>query len=51
MPGRIRSVRHGYKVTWGGKTVAKHTSQTNARRQLKLLRAIEHGWKVPKKRR
>jgi hypothetical protein len=48
MPGRMRKVRHGYSVTWGGKVVAKHASKANAQRQLKLLRGLEHGWK-PKK--
>jgi hypothetical protein len=48
MPGRIRKVRHGYSVTWGGHVVAKHTTKPRAQSQLKLLRALEHGWK-PKK--
>ncbi len=44
MPGKIEKV-DGYKVKWGGKTTAKKTTKKKAERQMRLLRAVEHGWK------
>ncbi len=44
MPGRVRK-RDGYQVKWGGRTTAKRTTRAKAKRQLNLLRAVEHGWK------
>jgi hypothetical protein len=49
MPGSMRKVKDGYRVTWGGKVKAKHTTKAKAERQLRLLRGIEHGMK-PKPR-
>lgn len=51
MPGKMRKVRGGYRVTWGRKTRAKRTSKGKARAQLNLLRAIKHGWKPTGKKR
>jgi len=44
MPGGKKKV-DGYRVTWGGKTTAKKTTEAKAQAQLNLLRGIEHGWK------
>jgi len=44
VPGKITKV-DGFRVTWGGKVVAKKTSEKNAKLQLKLLGAIKHGFK------
>lgn len=44
MPGDIKKV-DGYRVKWGGRTTAKHTSKARAQGQLNLLRGVEHGWK------
>lgn len=52
MPGSIRKVKGGYRVTWGGKVKARHTSKAKAQAQLRLLRAREHGGlKVRRRRR
>jgi len=45
MPGTINKTDGGYRGTWGGRTVAKHTSKSRAESQQRLLRAIEHGWR------
>jgi len=44
MPVKVEKV-DGYRVTHGGKTSAKRTTKTKAKRQANLLRAVEHGWK------
>ncbi len=48
MPGKVTKSDGHYKVTWGGKTTAKHTSKENAKHQMNLLRGVEHGWKPTK---
>ncbi len=50
MPGGMRKVRGGYRVTWGGKVTARRTSRAKARAQLRLLRGIEHGMKRRKRK-
>jgi len=45
MPGGMRKVKGGYRVVWGGRTRAKRTTKRKAKRQMKLLRAVKHGWK------
>ena len=49
MPVRIKKV-DGYQVSSNQKTPyyrvhAKRTSKKKAKRQARLLRAVEHGWK------
>jgi hypothetical protein len=51
MPGSIRKSGRSYRVLWGGKVRAKNTTKTKAMKQLRLLRAVEHGWKPTRKRR
>lgn len=47
MPGDVKRKKGstGYRVTWGGKTVATDTSKSKGEAQLRLLRGIKHGWK------
>jgi hypothetical protein len=52
MPGGMRRVgKRKYRVRWGGKTTAKATSKKKAKSQLRLLRAVKHGWKPTRRRR
>ncbi len=44
MPVRIRKV-NGYRVSTPGGVKAKRTTKRKAKRQARLLRAIEHGFK------
>ena len=44
MPVKIKKV-DGYQVSTPNRVHAKHTTLANAKRQAKLLNAIEHGWK------
>lgn len=50
MPGKISKVRGGYKVSTQGGTKAKRTTKAKAEAQVRLLRAVEHGWKPTKKK-
>ncbi len=43
MPVKIKKI-DGYRVTHGGKTSAKSTTKTKAKRQANLLRGVAHGW-------
>lgn len=46
MPIRIRKTKGGrYRVTDKGRTTAKHTTKRKAKRQARLIRAVDHGWK------
>ena len=50
MPVVVEKITSGknkgkYRVRHGGKTSARATSKTNAERQARLLRGVEHGWK------
>lgn len=47
MPYSIRKTGSGYQVVnrETGKVHAKHTSLRKARRQVRLLNAVEHGWR------
>lgn len=49
MPYKINKIKGGYKVTAAGRVVAKKTSRSKAAKQVRLLRAIDHGYK-PKRR-
>ena len=44
MPVRIRKV-DGYRVSTPGGVKAKHTTKAKAKKQERLLNAVEHGWK------
>lgn len=50
MPEKISKVRGGYKVSTPGGTKAKKTTKAKAEAQVRLLRAVEHGWKPTKKK-
>lgn len=46
MPVKIQSVGKGkYRVSTPHGTKAKHTTLTKAKKQERLLNAIDHGWK------
>ena len=45
MPYKMREVKGAFKVTSPHGTKAKRTTKKKAMRQMKLLRALEHGWK------
>ncbi len=49
MPWKMRKVRGGYRVTSPSGVRAKRTSKRKAKRQMRLLRAIDHGFK-PRRR-
>ncbi len=42
MPGGMRKVKGGWRVTWGGKVKARRTTRAKARAQLRLLRSRGH---------
>lgn len=44
MPVKIRKV-NGYRVSTPGGVKAKRTTKTKAKRQARLLRGVEHGFK------
>lgn len=44
MPYRVKRV-DGYRVTSPHGTKAKSTTKAKAQRQVRLLRAVEHGWR------
>jgi hypothetical protein len=45
MPYTIKKGAGGYRVSGPHGTKAKHTTKEKAKRQVRLLRAIDHGWK------
>ena len=47
MPFQIKRVRDGYQVSniLTGVVYARHTTLSNAKRQVRLLHAIEHAFK------
>jgi hypothetical protein len=50
MPYKVSKVKGGYRVTSPHGVKAKHSSKSNVKKQLRLLRAIEHGWKPSKRK-
>ena len=50
MPVKIRRRGSRYRVTDAGRTTAKNTTKTKAKRQANLLRAVTHGWKPTRHR-
>jgi hypothetical protein len=51
MPVKVKKNGSGYRVTDAGRTTAKRTTETKARRQANFLRAVSHGWKPTRKNR
>lgn len=45
MPVTIRKVHGKYRVSTPHGTKAKGTTKAKAKRQMRLLNAIEHGWR------
>jgi len=47
VPYQLRRVRGGYQVVNAatGQVHAEHTSRDKAQRQIRLLHAVEHGWR------
>lgn len=45
MPVSITKQDHGYQVSTPHGVKAKHTTKANAKRQQRLLQAVEHGWR------
>lgn len=55
MPVTTRKISKGknkgkYKVSTPGGVKAKATTKAKAKKQARLLRAVEHGWKPTKKK-
>lgn len=48
MPVKITKVKSGYKVSTPNGVHAKHTTLANAKKQERLLNAVDHGWKPGK---
>jgi hypothetical protein len=48
MPVKINKVKGKFKVSTPGGVKAKGTTKEKAKKQAKLLRAVEHGWKPTK---
>lgn len=48
MPVTVKKSKGSYSVRTPGGVKAKHTTETKAKRQQRLLNALEHGFK-PKK--
>ena len=49
MPVKVESIGQGkYKVSTPHGTKSKATTKSNARKQERLLNAVEHGWKPTK---
>lgn len=50
MPYKIKKVKGGYRVSSPHGTKAKKTSKRNAKKQVRLLNAVKHGWKPSKRK-
>ena len=50
MPAKVHKTKGGYRVTTPGGVKARHTTRAKAKKQQRLLNAIDHGWKPSKKR-
>lgn len=50
MPGRVEK-RGRYWYTYWGNRKYQHTTRTLAVAQLRVLRAVKHGWQPSRKRR
>ena len=45
MPVKVEKVKGGYRVSTPGGVKARRTTKANAKKQKRLLYAVEHGWK------
>ena len=45
MPVKVKKVKGGYRVSTPHGVKAKHTTKKKAKKQERLLNAVEHGWK------
>lgn len=45
MPAKVRKTKGGYSVSTPGGVKARRTTKAKAKRQARLLNAIDHGWK------
>jgi hypothetical protein len=50
MPVKITDVGGGYRVSTPGGVKAKKTTKRKAKKQKRLLNAIEHGWRPTRRR-
>ncbi len=50
MPAKMRKVKGGYQVRTPNGIHAKRTTKAKAKRQQRLLNAIDHGWKPTHKK-
>lgn len=50
MPVKTRKTKKGYVVSTPGGVKGRGMTKANAKKQARLLRAIDHGWKPSKKR-
>lgn len=52
MPVKVRKTKGGkYRVSTASGTKAKATTKEKAKKQKRLLNAVEHGWKPTRRRR
>jgi hypothetical protein len=49
MPWKVRRVKGGFRVSSPSGVKARRTTKAKAKRQVRLLRGIEHGWKPRRK--
>lgn len=49
MPASIRKVKGGYQVRTPNGVHSKHTSFKKAKAQARLLNALEHGYRPPRR--
>ncbi len=45
MPVKVKKVKGGYRVSTPHGVKAKKTTKSKAKKQKRLLNAVEHGWK------
>lgn len=50
MPARKRKTKRGYTVYTPGGVKGRGMTLRNAKKQIRLLNAIDHGWKPDKRR-
>lgn len=48
MPAKITKINGGYRVATPNMVHAKNTTKEKAKKQARLLNAIDHGWKPSK---
>ena len=51
MPAKLKKVKGGYSVATPGGIKSKRTSKAKAEAQIRLLNAIDRGWKPTGKKR